>query len=631
MIKLNDVEIPLLKPECFRIPARSKQIIHARVKKSENNAENGWIPLQGMEEGILFGNFIAKNINGKIVAECINTSDEIECVPIPEVELLDNEEIYQKHLEDVEGDNIESLGEAVIGLFNEGIGDNEEKTKNVTKDDEELEKQKRSDILDNLASARYITVVDLKSGFFQVKIHEDDGHKTAFSGLQGHQIEVYFDDIMVFAPDLEEHERRFTKLLKQLAAANLTIEPKKCQFLKKEAKVLGHIAGNGQIMTELKKLEVDRNYPQPKNVKKVKQFLGFADGPVLIAPDLEKSFVVTTDALDYAIGAILSQGEIGKDRPCEYASRCLIGSELRYPTYDKKLLAIVFAKEQFRPYLYRRKFTVVTDHEPLKHFYSSKKPDIHFNRPKAELRGHELEVIYRPSVNNRPPDALSLNPVLQEGEVNSEQPQQELYQLVDEQEKEEPADSDGPPARIFKVRATRKKRIQGNPKKIKVYDDEFGHLHLEGVSENAHYTTLIQASSTINTEHKSGTEPPKDHSSSERSDENKHKPELHERVERGKRGKENKSHLEKELGTTGRAVDTSGFLIWVITRESKGKYDLQYEGSYEVTDTDYINKNVKLHRGDEITVSHVDKIKKACMVKALPEKTNRVKQTKEPP
>ncbi|XP_014216731.1 uncharacterized protein LOC106645393 [Copidosoma floridanum] len=115
-------------------------------------------------------------------------------------------------------------------------------------------------------------------------------------------------------------------------------------------------------MTDPKKLEVARNYPKPRNIKKVKQFLGFVgyyrqfvknyaqiaepllrllkagtafkwgdqkeqalktlvdtlcSGPVLIAPDLEKSFIVTTDASDYTIGVILSQEEIGKYKPCE--------------------------------------------------------------------------------------------------------------------------------------------------------------------------------------------------------------------------------------------------------------------------------------------------------------------------
>jgi hypothetical protein len=53
----------------------------------------------------------------------------------------------------------------------------------------------------------------------------------------------------------------------------------------------------------------------------------------------------------YAISVLLLHGKIGKEQPCVYASKCLKGSELPYQTYDKELLAIILAKEQFRHYL----------------------------------------------------------------------------------------------------------------------------------------------------------------------------------------------------------------------------------------------------------------------------------------
>ena len=51
------------------------------------------------------------------------------------------------------------------------------------------------------------------------------------SGLQGVELYVYLDDIIVFAADLEEHGKRFRRLMKRLDEANLTIKPSKCQFL----------------------------------------------------------------------------------------------------------------------------------------------------------------------------------------------------------------------------------------------------------------------------------------------------------------------------------------------------------------------------------------------------------------
>ena len=122
----------------------------------------------------------------------------------------------------------------------------------------------------------------------------------------------------------------------------------------------------------------------------------------LAAPDHSKEFIVTTDAIDFALGAILRQMDekIKVDHACIYASRCLRGSELQYSTYDRELFATVFAKDQFRPFLYERKFKVITNHEPLKHFHNNKKPDLRFNRLKADLCGYEFEIEYRPGPRN---------------------------------------------------------------------------------------------------------------------------------------------------------------------------------------------------------------------------------------
>ena len=82
-------------------------------------------------------------------------------------------------------------------------------------------------------------------------------------------------------------------------------------------------------------------------------------------PDFSKEFVLTTDASNLGLGAVLSQGQIGKDLPVAYASRSLNNAELHYTTSEKELHAIVWATKYFRPYLYGRKFKIVSDHKPL--------------------------------------------------------------------------------------------------------------------------------------------------------------------------------------------------------------------------------------------------------------------------
>ena len=86
--------------------------------------------------------------------------------------------------------------------------------------------------------------------------------------------------------------------------------------------------------------------------------------PILQYPVFSKPFNLTTDASGYAIGEVLSQGPIGKDLLIAYASRLLNSAEQNY-TIEKECLAIVYCAMHFRPYLYGRKFTIVTDLKPL--------------------------------------------------------------------------------------------------------------------------------------------------------------------------------------------------------------------------------------------------------------------------
>ena len=87
--------------------------------------------------------------------------------------------------------------------------------------------------------------------------------------------------------------------------------------------------------------------------------------PLLQFPDLSKPYNITTDASGYAVGGVLSQGEIGKDRPIAYTSRVFRGPELNYEVYEKEALANIHSVESFRSYVYGRKITLITDHQPL--------------------------------------------------------------------------------------------------------------------------------------------------------------------------------------------------------------------------------------------------------------------------
>jgi len=132
--------------------------------------------------------------------------------------------------------------------------------------------------------------------------------------------------------------------------------------------------------------------------------------PVLQYPDFMKPFLLTTNASGTAIGAILNQGQIGKDHPINYASRVLNDAEKNYSTIEKELLAIVYAVQHFRPYLYGKKFLLITDHKPLTWLHKLKNLISRLTRWRIKLTEYDYEIIYKPREINANANALSRNP-----------------------------------------------------------------------------------------------------------------------------------------------------------------------------------------------------------------------------
>ena len=88
--------------------------------------------------------------------------------------------------------------------------------------------------------------------------------------------------------------------------------------------------------------------------------------PVLIYPDFTKCFVLETDASTVGLGAVLAQKDKnGVNRPIGYGSRMLKDAEKNYSATELEALGVVWACEQFRPYLYGRQFVIECDHNPL--------------------------------------------------------------------------------------------------------------------------------------------------------------------------------------------------------------------------------------------------------------------------
>ena len=166
---------------------------------------------------------------------------------------------------------------------------------------------KIEDTLHTLSGAAWFSTLDLKSGYYQIEMKEEDKPKTAFwcplgfyefnrmpQGITNApatfqrmmekclgdmvftDVLVYLDDLLIFSSTLEEHLERLDKVLTRLEQYGLKLNPEKCQFVRPSVKCLGHIISKEGVSTDPDKIEAVKTWPRPTNVKELKSFLGFS-------------------------------------------------------------------------------------------------------------------------------------------------------------------------------------------------------------------------------------------------------------------------------------------------------------------------------------------------------------------
>jgi hypothetical protein len=101
---------------------------------------------------------------------------------------------------------------------------------------------------------------------------------TIFANLVAEgKVTVYLDDILIFTLDLEEHRRVIREVLKHLRDNDLYLHPEKCNFEKTEVEYLGMVISEGQVHMDPAKVAAVKTWAQPKNLRNVCVFIGFAN------------------------------------------------------------------------------------------------------------------------------------------------------------------------------------------------------------------------------------------------------------------------------------------------------------------------------------------------------------------
>nr|CAH67149.1 OSIGBa0122F23.6 [Oryza sativa] len=163
------------------------------------------------------------------------------------------------------------------------------------------------DLFDQLEGATVFSKIDLRSGYHQLRIREEDIPKTAFTTRYGlfectvmsfgltnapaffmnlmnkvfmeyldKFVVVFIDDILIYSKTKEEHEEHLRLALEKLREHQLYAKFSKCEFWLSEVKFLGHVISSGGVAVDPSNVESVLSWKQPKTVSEIRSFLGLA-------------------------------------------------------------------------------------------------------------------------------------------------------------------------------------------------------------------------------------------------------------------------------------------------------------------------------------------------------------------
>ena len=334
------------------------------------------------------------------------------------------------------------------------------------------------DLFGQLKGASVFLKIDLRFGYHRLRIKDVVVHKTMFRMRYEHYeflvmpfgltnapaafmdlmnrvfqpyvdrfVMMFIDDILVYSKDREYHDTHLRVVLETLRNEQLYAKLRKCEFWLREVSFLEHIVSEEGIQVDSKKIEVIIEWKPPRNVTKVRSFLGLAgyyrrfvkgfsmtagpmtrllqknvrfewsekcqasfeklkafstEAPVLTQPTYGKEYVIFSDASLNGLECVLMQ----EGKVVAYASRQLKLHENNYPIHDLELAVILFVLKIWRHYLYGEKCFIYTYHKSLKYFPSQRELNLRQRRWIELIKDYDCVIDYHPGKANVEVDAL---------------------------------------------------------------------------------------------------------------------------------------------------------------------------------------------------------------------------------
>ncbi|XP_046383599.1 uncharacterized protein K02A2.6-like [Ischnura elegans] len=282
-------------------------------------------------------------------------------------------------------------------------------------------------------------------------------------------VTCYLDDLLISGKDLKDCQERVEMVLNRLNEYNVRVNMNKCKWFCESVDYLGHTISAKGVCPISHKMKAILEAKVPQDVSQVRSFVGMLNfyhrflpnlssllkplydlvkkdatwewtfecnqafgkckelllgHPLLVHYNPKYPIVVSADASPYGVGAVLSHLIDGVEKPVIFASSTLSSAQQNYSQLDREALALIFAVKRFHKYLYGQHFTLVSDHQPLRHIFAPDKgvPTVaaaRLQRWSIVLSAYMYKIEYRKSTLLCPADALSRLPVPEENVVEN--------------------------------------------------------------------------------------------------------------------------------------------------------------------------------------------------------------------